>query len=140
MSIYAMEEFYKVGPFIRGAQKILFLKGDGISKIFVYCLTMSFAVNGVSVDAIIVGVLDVLVLSMCLFSLLLCCRALFRAHRLMSVSSIKIVLLEIRIFLLFIRLYFSDDGQFLPFCLQTEVDHQRRALFPQHVVCDDSDQ
>lgn len=39
-----------------------------------------------STDALIVGVLDVLVLSMCLFSLLLCCRALFRAHRLKSVG------------------------------------------------------
>ncbi|CAD5211036.1 unnamed protein product [Bursaphelenchus okinawaensis] len=64
----------------------VFIHLDAVIKYVNLCNGRVLQVNGISQDSIIVGVLDILVLAMCLFSLLLCCRALFRAQRLKSMT------------------------------------------------------
>lgn len=44
-------------------------------------------VGTVGIDTIVIGIVDILVLAMCISSFLLCCRALVKAHFLKNVSS-----------------------------------------------------
>ena len=48
-------------------------------------------VGTVGIDTIMIGIVDILVLAMCISSFLLCCRALVKAHFLKNVSSFLLV-------------------------------------------------
>ncbi|CAD5215297.1 unnamed protein product [Bursaphelenchus xylophilus] len=65
----------------------VFIRLDAVIKYVNLCNGRVLQVNGFSKDSIIVGAIDILVLLMCLLSLLLCCRALFRAHRLKNMTN-----------------------------------------------------
>lgn len=69
MLIYAMDVFYRVNLIYKSKNNL---------------------VGSISIDTILIGIIDIIVLILCVFSLLLCCRALVKAHFLKLVNYFNI--------------------------------------------------